>query len=341
MAERVVLHVGLMKSGTSHLQSRLVDAPDRLAAAGFVFPGPTWSDHVDAVREVLGRRRADEAPGRWSRMVSEIDRFPGTAIISMEFLAAAGVDRVRDVVDSFRGTALDVVVTVRDLGRAIPSMWQESVKNGRTWPWGEYVDGVRHHRGPGEDFWREQDAVAVTAKWSDVVGADHVTVVTLPRPGADPETLWQRFCQTTGLPPEASAAPESGNESLGAASAVLMERLNHRLSDLPWPDYSRYVKFGLAKWILTGHRTAEPAIGFTIGRWLRRAADQQQTGLAAAGVRVVGDLSDLEPVPSAGVSPQKVGVEAQLDAALHAIEELLRRDVADDPERSAGGAVDG
>lgn len=334
MAERVVLHVGLMKSGTSHLQARLGAAGDGLAAAGFLFPGDGWRDQVNAVSDVLGRRQRahGEFEGVWDAMVRGIGEHPGTAIISMEFLGSAPAERLRDVVDSFAGTRVEAVVTVRDLGRTVPSMWQETLKNGRTWPWGTYVDGVRHRRGPGEVFWNEQDAVAVTRKWAELVGTDAVTVVTLPRTSRDPELLWRRFCEATGLPPEAAPPPESGNESLGAASAMLMERLNHRVGDLAWPDYSRHVKFGIAKTILPERRREEPAIEFKAGGWVRRLADEQRAGLTATGARIVGDLADLVPVASAGVRPERVGVEAQLEAALHAIEQLVRRNVADDPE---------
>jgi hypothetical protein len=332
VAERVVLHVGLMKSGTSYLQSRLVSAPDSLAAAGVLFPGRVWRDQVNAVSDALGRgqRAHGDFDGTWAAMVAEIAAHPGTAVISMEFLAATGADKVRYVVESLRPMRVEAVVTVRDLGRTIPSMWQETLKNGRAWPWSEYVDGVRRRTGPGETFWREQDAVAVTARWADAVGLDATTVVTLPRDSGDPELLWQRFCEASGIPVDAAPAATRGNESLGAASAALLGRLNPALDDLAWPDYSRHVKFGLAKSILAGHRASEEPIGFPVTRWVRRLAQEQRDGLERSGARIVGDLADLEPVPTRGGRPDRVGLEEQLDAALHAIEELLRRNVSND-----------
>jgi hypothetical protein len=331
-----------MMSGTSHLQARLAGAGDGLAAAGFLFPGESWRDQVNAVSDALGRRQRahGEFEGVWERMVREIDSFPGTAVISMEFLGSAGAEKLRPVVASFPSARVEAVVTVRDLGRTVPSMWQETVKNGRTWPWPEYVAGIRDRRGPGEVFWREQDAVAVTRKWVELVGTDAVTVVTLPPPGGDPELLWHRFCEAVGLSPDAAPPPESGNESLGAASAMLMRRLNDRVSDLAWPDYSRHVKFGLAKSILPRHRHDEQAIGFKVTRWVRRLADEQQAGLVDTGARIVGDVADLAPVASTGIDPEKVSLQAQLDAALHAIEELVRRSVHDDPESALNRAAE-
>ena len=336
MADRVVLHVGLMKSGTSYLQSRLVSAPEALAAAGVLFPGRAWRDQVNAVSDALGRRQRahGQFDGTWDAMVGEIQAHPGTAIISMEFLGSAPADKVRHVVETLRPARVEAVVTVRDLGRTIPSMWQETLKNGRAWAWREYVDGVRGRTGPGETFWNEQDAVAIVAKWAEVVGRDATTLVTLPRTSAEPELLWERFCSASGVPTEAAPPPTGANESLGAASAALLGRLNPALADLAWPDYSRHVKFGLAKTILAGHRYEEEPIGFKGGRWVRRLADEQRHGLTDTGVRVVGDLADLEPVETRGGAPDRVPVEAQLDAAVHAIEELLRRNVRNDQQGS-------
>jgi hypothetical protein len=336
VADRVVLHVGLMKSGTSYLQARLAAAPEGLAAAGVLFPGERWRDQVNAVSDVLGRqqRAHGEFDGTWQRMVGAIDAHPGTAVISMEFLAAASPESLHRVVASFPASTVEAVVTVRDLGRTIPSMWQETLKNGRAWPWQEYVDGVRRRTGPGEAFWREQDAVAVVGKWADLVGRDATTVITLPRTSSDPELLWRRFCAASGVPVDAAPPAPRGNESLGAASAALLRRLNPALEDLAWPDYSRHVKFGLAKTILADHRAAEQPIAFPVTRWVRRLAEEQRRGLEASGVRIVGDLADLEPVPTRGVRAEAVSAQEQLEVALHALEQLLRRSVRE--ERQEG-----
>jgi len=332
-----------MKSGTSYLQARLGGAGRSLRDAGFLFPGERWRDQVNAVSDALGRRQRahGEFEGVWERMVAEIGADAGTSVISMEFLAAPPVEKLRRVAESLAGSGasgrVEAVVTVRDLGRTIPSMWQETLKNGRSWPWRDYLDGVRHRRGPGEAFWAEQDVVAVVGKWVSLLGTDAVTVVTLPRDSGDPELLWHRFCEATGIPVDAAAPPASGNESLGAASAAVLARLNRGLEGLAWPDYSRHVKFGLAKSILASHRADESAIGFKVPSWVRRLAAEHRAGLQASGVRIVGDLADLEPVSSAGVRPERVGPEAQLEAAVHAVEELLRRNVRDDPEHKTEG----
>lgn len=330
MADRVVLHVGLMKSGTSYVQDRMVAAPDELAAHGVLFPGTVWRDQVVAVSDAIGvRKRAEgEFDGAWERMAGQVRAWSGTAVVSMEFLGPASDEGIARVVGSFPAGSVEVVVTARDLGRTLPAMWQESLKNGKSWSWREYLAGVRRGEGPGVNFWRQQDAVAVVRRWSDAVGADRTALVTLPPPGAAPETLWERFCAAADLPVDCCPPVPASNESLGAASAALMRRVNDAVGDLPWPDYSEHVKFGLAKTVLAGHRSAEETIGFRVPRWVRRRAAgmrEELARLAGAGVRVVGDLDELAPVSVRGGDADRVGEQAQLDAAVHALAALVRR----------------
>lgn len=331
MAERVVLHVGLMKSGTSHIQGRLNAAVAALPAHGFLFPGGRWGQQVVAVSDGIGRRQRAQGDfdGAWGRLVAEIDAHPGTAVISMEFLGPPSAERLRPVVDSFPDARVEAVLTARDLGRTIPSMWQETLKNGRSWTWQEYVDGVRHRRGPGEVFWTEQDVAAIATKWAGLVGTDAVTVVTLPRESTDRELLWRRFCEASGLPVDAAPPAERGNESLGVASAELLRRVNVALGaqDVPWPAYSKVVKFGVAKSLLAEHRGQEEPIGFRPARWVRAEARRLQDGVAASGVRVVGDLADLEPVAQRGAEPGRTRSGAELDAAVHLVVRLLQQNI--------------
>jgi hypothetical protein len=130
MAQRVVFHIGLMKSGTTFIQGRLDTNRGRLAEQGILFPGPTWARHVRAVSDLrLGKNRK---PGSWASLTEEIDEHPGTAIVSMEYLAPMGAARIAVLRRSFPDTEIRVAVTVRDLGRTVPAMWQEALKNRRT-----------------------------------------------------------------------------------------------------------------------------------------------------------------------------------------------------------------
>lgn len=326
MARRVVLHVGSMKSGTSYLQGLMMSNRDLLAERGLRLPGRVWRDQVSGVADVLGRTRVARAPedGAWRRLVDELADWPGAGLISMEFLGPIGVKKVERVVSSFPEGSVEVVVTARDLNRQIPAMWQETLKNGRSFTFEEYVEFVRVHDGPGNSFWREQTVAAMCRRWSEVVGRDRVTLVTVPRPGADADELWRRFSDAIGIDGSGVAQPPSANESLGAASLEVLRRLNALVDDLDFPAYAPVVKHKLAKKVLAARRSAEQPVGFDVPDWLPPLSERMVGRLADLGVRVVGDLADLTPVAVPGVRPDEVPGEERLDAAVAGLEGLVR-----------------
>lgn len=332
MARRVVLHIGSMKSGTSFLQNVLGANREALAERGVLFAGARWRDQVDAVRDVADNAATGLDPeGPWRQLAAGVRDWPQTAVISMEFLAPRNSEQIRLICDSFGDAEIDVVMTVRDMGRTIPAMWLESTQNGATATWEQFLREVRRRDGQaGRDFHRHQDLAAIAARWSAVVGTDHFTVVTVPPPGAPSRLLWDRFAAILGVEIEQVQLDVRANPGLGLASAMVLRRFNERYraqrgGDLG-PEYLRLVKHRLAKGGLV-HRDGEPKLGFS-GRWARRLGEQQRAALQAAGYRVVGDLGELTPQRVRGVQPRQVSADQQLDAAvdgmIHLVAELKK-----------------
>src|SRR6476659_2445043 len=125
MPQRVVIHIGLMKSGTTFLQGRLNANREELAEQGVLFPGPTWRRHVNAVADFMEAK--ERQPGSWDSLREEINDHPGTAVVSMEYLAMLGQWKIPLLAESFDTPDLRIVIGVRDLGRSVPAMWQEAV----------------------------------------------------------------------------------------------------------------------------------------------------------------------------------------------------------------------
>jgi hypothetical protein len=326
VARRVVLHVGLMKSGTSYLQRLFSVNRDLLAERDVLFPGKVWGSQVRGVAEVLQRKRLAVVPppGSWQALVDELGEWSGTGVISMEFLGPAAPERIQDVVSSFPSGTVDVLVTARDLGRGVPAMWQETLKNGRSQSFGQYVADVEASRDAGRRFWREQDVAATCARWGAAVGSDRVVVVTVPPAGAPSQELWQRVASALGTDPAGLQEPGAANESLGAASAEVLRLLNTRLEDVPFSVYARRVKQQLAKGALAARRAEEPALGFVPPDWLLDRSRAMVEELRRSGVTIVGDLRDLEPVPVSGIRPEDVALGDQLTSAIAALEALVR-----------------
>jgi len=328
MAERVVLHVGLMKSGTSFLQQVLRHNRDLLRDQGVLFPSP-WKRQVQAVKDVTGG-----GTGAWPRLVEEIRDWPGTAVVSMEFLGPRGPARTRQVVESFAPATVEVVITVRDLARTIPAMWQETLQNRGTGSWADYLAGVeaedRSSPGPGRAFWSRQDAPGITGTWQQAAGRDHVTVLTVPPAGAPTNLLWDRFAALVPIEGEVDLHVRS-NPSLGLASLLVLRELNLRLDAEVDPltprQYERIVKQFLAKRGLAG-LPGDPRLGYD-APWVADRGERDVERLRALAPRVAGDLAELRCAPIRGADPADVTAEQRLEASLaaltYAVTRLARR----------------
>jgi hypothetical protein len=322
MAQRVVFHIGLMKSGTTFIQGRLDTNRGRLAEQGILFPGPTWARHVRAVSDLrLGKNRK---PGSWASLTEEIDEHPGTAIVSMEYLAPMGAARIAVLRRSFPDTEIRVAVTVRDLGRTVPAMWQEALKNRRTWQWPNYVKAIQSGGDPGRRFWMQQHSGRIVRRWAAALGAEKVYVVTVPPPGAPSETLWHRFGEVAGLGPGPWDEAPRANESLGAASTLVLRELNLATKDLTPTEYKMRVK-ALGKHVMGRRRGEEEPIGFVVPEWLHEESKKIRIQLERSGVHIVGDLDDLIPLDVPGIDPRQVSDGDQRDAAVAALAETLRQ----------------
>lgn len=194
MSTEVFLHIGLPKSGTSYLQRLLTEHRSALQErAGLLFPGRSWDDQVMAVRDVRDMGGGDRVKAAWPRLVDEVHRWQGRTVISMEWLCSAEPRVVRRIVADLEPATVQVVVTVRDLGRTLPAAWQEFVQNRSSWTWEEFLAGVTDPdltaTAPGRAFWSQQDAPRLVERWASVVTPDRVHVVTLPQPGAPRDLL--------------------------------------------------------------------------------------------------------------------------------------------------------
>src|SRR4051812_42509113 len=135
-----------MKSGTSTIQHQLQCHPEALDAQGFRFPGGRWRSQILGVLDVLDQTRDGQvvpgSEGAWQHLLDELAAYDGTGVISMEFLGPTPPDYIEKVVASLRPAHVHVVMTVRDLGRNVPAMWQEGLKNRATWTWPEYLEAI-------------------------------------------------------------------------------------------------------------------------------------------------------------------------------------------------------
>ncbi|MBA2956377.1 hypothetical protein GON03_18715 [Nocardioides sp. MAH-18] len=333
MTERVYLHVGTPKSGTTYLQRVLDHNREALAAAGVLVVGEQHVDRVHAalaVREDPRVRTLSPRQARsWERLVAQIRAWQGpAAVLSYELFSAATREQAERALADLAGLDVHVVITARDFGKMVPSAWQERLKFGLTTPLPQWRP-ARESAGPRREWgWRTMDPASVAERWGASLPADHVHVVTVPRTRRDPDELWHRFaaaCDLTATTTNLDLGVGLVNESLGVTAAELLRRVNERIG--PPIEGSREQ----AKWLrdTLAHRVLAPLDSEPIRITDRQLKDaERQAGasverVGAAGYDVRGDLGDLEPSEGTGRSPEDVTDSELLDVALDTIAQLL------------------
>ena len=333
-AGRVFLHVGVPKTGTTFLQAVLWRQRDLALEQGLLLPLARVGDHHRACLDLTGRadRAKDPAqvPGSWRRLLAAVAAHRGDTLVSHEMFAAATEEQaaraIREVTEL--GREVHVVLTVRDLARQLPSLWQETVKAARDWTLAEFLHELRFGEAPaGRDLQRLLDYPGLVETWSSGIPRERVHVVTVPPPGASRTLLWERFCSAVGLEPDAFSLEVPGsNDSLGAEQVELLRRVNHELAGrMGWPaPYLPTVKRGLAQSVLAERLGTPLRVTSAELPWVRDRSALMIDQLRDSGAHLVGDLADLavagEPGGAAGID---VAEEMITDEAIAAIAELL------------------
>jgi hypothetical protein len=335
MSQRVYLHVGVPKSGTTFLQASLSSNRKDLRAAGVLYPGGEERMFLAAVdvrgsHKAWGRKRS-EVEGAWDHVCRKARKHDGVTVISHELLGGASTRQVTEALTMLKGVEVHLVVTARDPARQATAEWQEGIKHGRRLTVEQFrtrvlsssseTDYARRYRA-------SQDLPDVLARWGATLPASRVHVVCCPPPDADPGLLWQRFAGVVGFDPEAfpPAGPESANPSLGTTEIDLLRRVNVALDKrLVQPEYGQVVKQLYAQELLETGRSPRPVVPLAMHDDLRVVGERWAKEIDTAGYAVHGDLASLVPVAPVepGPHPDDVPARAQVDSAVAATAELL------------------
>jgi hypothetical protein len=365
MSRRVYLHIGAPKTGTTYLQDRLTLNAANLADHGVHFPSrsPLVSPglfHFRAALDLLDQDWGGEpghAVGNWDALVKRIRRKSGTVVVSHEILAPARAEQVARAMADLGDSEVHVVYSARDLGRAVPAAWQESIKQGRKW---SYRGFLRRTRRGQPWFFRAFDLPTVLATWGTELPPERIHVVTVPRrpdpapvePGAAISTaepvgatpgdpLWLRFCEACGIDPAwAPRDSDRTNQSLGVAEAQLIRQLNRRLDRATRREssYDALIREMLAQDELVGRTSAPVRLPPGHYDWAEQVAERWIDYLQQSGVDVVGDYDDLRPVrPPEGArwhDPDRVPPRQRLQVSLDALAAMTREAAArPDPDQ--------
>ncbi|MGH3361613.1 MAG: hypothetical protein ACRDOM_04065 [Nocardioides sp.] len=327
---RVVLHVGVPKSGTTFLQKALWLNREPLREAGFRLPGASQREMFLAAIEVRGTHRnwgmpADAVQGTWRRLSEEATDFAGTTIMSHELLAAATPEQIGPALAQLGDAEVHLVLTGRDLARQAISEWQERIKNGNTATFGKFqatlTKGI-DARNFGGLFWRYHHIPDILDRWGADIPASNVHLVTSPVSSADPAALWRRFGEAAGFdadPLDPTVPDGTANQSLGVAQIAILRQVNEALDGrIVQPAYARVVKRHVGQDLLTRHTSPRPSCPPELVAPLRELSEEWLREIERRGYTVHGDLADLLPAEPRTEAPQPDAVDLDEQAAISA-----------------------
>ena len=341
------IHAGLPKTGTTYIQDALWGSRDALREQDLALVPARRFGHFDLALQLRGMLRdfdsaaAHQALERFTRQA--LANQAGRALLSHEVLAPTPVDRMAPLFEPLERYDVHLILTVRDLGRQIPSAWQQRIQGRGTDPYDDYLDAVQHRSEGAADFWRNQDLRDVLTRWSTRVPPERIHVITSPPPGAPPALLLERFCSVVGLDATTlSTAAPGTNATLGRPQAELLRRVNEQLGDrLPHSrsGYRRVGKTYLAGKILRPQDGPRPLLPTSMRPWVDEVTQDWVELLATGGFDVVGDLEELRSRDTAFSDAEESTDDAQLlGVAVDALAEVLVRRDRELDERAADRA---
>jgi hypothetical protein len=341
MTQRVLLHVGTPKTGTSYLQDVLFRNKRLLGDHGILYAADRFDAHFLAALDLMrlpwgGLER--EAVGAWDRLAEQVRSWQGeTAIISHEILAAASRSQVGRALESLGyhrgrdGVEVHLVLSVRDLVRQIPAEWQENVKHRSGMSYRRFLERVTDPARKSRIaswFWSVQEVPEILDRWGADLPPERVHLVTVPSPGGAPDLLWKRFSQAFGLEGiDLALEDERVNPSLGVPETALIRRINRSANRLlPPADYRPLVRELLAHQTLS-RRVLSPRLALPPEHvpWVQEREASFVAAIQRRGYDVVGDLDDLRGNATLHpyVDPDKPRERDVAFAAVDAIKALL------------------
>ncbi|WP_062305600.1 hypothetical protein [Demequina subtropica] len=304
-----LLHIGAPKTGSTALQSAASKLRPQLADAGVTYP-LKGLNHQRGTSYLIGRTAeawggAHAKEEWWLDLKAAIGAHPDRrTLVSFEVICEADIDAVRKVRAEMDGD-VHIVIVVRSFASLLPSMWQQWLKTG----YAGSLDDFLHHalreqpvvRIGGSDAFHRTDGRGLVSRWTEVFGADQVTVIVLPPSGPSP--LFGAFESLLGLPDGLLAsAPVDGhdtNRGMTVPEAAFALQVNRYLEGegAERLDLRQLLWMGSYDRVLARREPQQDEPRLALPEWALPAC--QDAGrlliedIVASGARVVGDLDGL------------------------------------------------
>jgi hypothetical protein len=261
------------------------------------------------------------------RLGARLRRAHGDRILlSVEDLAEAEAAHIAAFVEMAVAGQLDVnvIVTARNWAQQLPSEWQQVLKERLTTDYETYLTHVRDRDTPeGDRFWRRQDVLGISERWSAGIGPDRVHVVVVPPAANDRNTVARLFGEVVGFDPSLIKMPAGNlNASFGYVEAEMLRRLNIALGDRLCDFKNEYlpaIRNVLIRRVIARNASARTPLPPDHVGWVRRAAEVRRDIVLDRGFCVHGDHALLVPPTDVGRPIPTVEGDEIAEAALRTL----------------------
>jgi hypothetical protein len=319
------------------VQRAFADARGDLSAHGVLYPGNRYAHHGAALA-LIGKAWGWRGDGgkqppleRFDGLVREVHRWSGRSFISSEHLCEAddaAVARLAEAVDRDR---LHVVVTLRSLGKLLPSSWQQYLKYGIRSTYDEWLENVftEGAKPINPSFWKRNDHGALARRWADAIGPERVTFLILE--DVDTSAVFRAMAQMLDLPEEilTSRMNLTSNRSMTVQEAELLRRVNEIVKEpLSWGEYETYVREGFVRGMVEERTPPKSEARLHTPDWALKEAAHLGAAhvevIRQSGVRVIGDLDALSQQVRSDAPPAAGATDSvAMDAAVQALSSLV------------------
>ncbi|MEO8274191.1 MAG: hypothetical protein ABI620_08995 [Chloroflexota bacterium] len=323
-----IVHIGPHKTGTSSLQAAFFEARAEAAAQGVYYAseGKHAMTAVLAALDLPSPWSAERKPPprwKWTRMLGMIKASSADRVLlSSEFFSDGSPAAVRRVIDELDPQRVQVVVTLRPLAKILPSQWQQWVQNQHVTAFDAWVRELLQTPEKNLVFWRRHRHDELIARWAEIVGPERMTVIALD--DGDRDMVLRVFEGLTGLRQGTlEGIDDLSNRSMTVPEIEAIRAFNiaFRAEKLPLPLYSRVIRFGAAPY-MRRRQPGQDEPRIELPAWavepIAERSREIVAGIAASGVRVIGDLEGLTKVPpprAAGAEDAPIAISPEVAAA--------------------------
>ncbi len=329
MAEKLILHAGFHKSGTTALQRAFAANAELLSSYGIFYPPSSRQAHHRAAwgltSRVWGWRNnggKEISSAQWKSLVRRIKRAKGTVLISSEFFTEAKPQHIEQIREDLRNIPIEIVFTSRPFIKILASSYQQFLKYGVRARYDKWLDEMFHKHDVSKvtpTFWRRSQVDDVVNSWVEVFGAENVTVILADE--SQPRFIFDEFERILGVPAGSLPLPEDGaNRSMTLEESHLLFLINGLYDrSYGWDEYRAMIRDGYVRFLSDKTKPRSGAKKLPTPEWAAKEAaaltQRHLTRLREMGISVRGDetryLSASVPI---GEYEAPEGIDIQLAA---------------------------